>query len=190
MDHQRLSGLGYCFSASLPPYLATAAIGALDILEGGAAALLPAVTANAQLMRSLLAEIPGTLKAQGTGFESDTFTPCPSHRMRLEIFARTFPPPLLLEQLKQVCSMIQLSSSPQPQFKLAAIPRLDVAILLRRLCVLNPLLASASCCRIVCRSACHLGFAHGEKHFRHLKLLLKAVNCHQVFSSQSVRSFC
>ena len=23
VDHQRLSGLGYCFSASLPPYLAT-----------------------------------------------------------------------------------------------------------------------------------------------------------------------
>lgn len=33
VDHQRLSGLGYCFSASLPPYLATAAIGALDVLE-------------------------------------------------------------------------------------------------------------------------------------------------------------
>ncbi len=26
-EHQRLSGLGYCFSAALPPYLATAAIG-------------------------------------------------------------------------------------------------------------------------------------------------------------------
>ena len=36
VDHQRLSGLGYCFSASLPPYLATAAIGALDVLEVGA----------------------------------------------------------------------------------------------------------------------------------------------------------
>lgn len=23
VDHQRLSGLGYCFSAALPPYLAT-----------------------------------------------------------------------------------------------------------------------------------------------------------------------
>ena len=33
VDHQRLSGLGYCFSASLPPYLATAAIGALNVLE-------------------------------------------------------------------------------------------------------------------------------------------------------------
>lgn len=33
VDHQRLSGLGYCFSASLPPYLASAAVAALDIIE-------------------------------------------------------------------------------------------------------------------------------------------------------------
>ena len=59
VDHQRLSGLGYCFSASLPPYLATAAIGALDIMEGQAAQLLPAVAANSRLMRGLLSDIPG-----------------------------------------------------------------------------------------------------------------------------------
>ncbi|XP_039755647.1 serine palmitoyltransferase 1 [Pararge aegeria] len=33
VEHQRLSGLGYCFSASLPPMLTEAAIAALDILE-------------------------------------------------------------------------------------------------------------------------------------------------------------
>ncbi|CAC5423805.1 SPT [Mytilus coruscus] len=33
IDHQRLSGLGYCFSASLPPMLATAAIEALNIIQ-------------------------------------------------------------------------------------------------------------------------------------------------------------
>nr|XP_024217132.1 serine palmitoyltransferase 1 [Halyomorpha halys] len=33
VEHQRLSGLGYCFSASLPPLLTSAAIKALDILE-------------------------------------------------------------------------------------------------------------------------------------------------------------
>lgn len=33
VEHQRLSGLGYCFSASLPPLLAQAAISALDIFE-------------------------------------------------------------------------------------------------------------------------------------------------------------
>eukprot|EP00877_Chromochloris_zofingiensis_P009386 jgi/Chrzof1/4700/Cz14g23100.t1 len=32
-DHQRLNGQGYCFSASLPPYLATAAIDTLSILQ-------------------------------------------------------------------------------------------------------------------------------------------------------------
>lgn len=33
VDHQRLSGLGYCFSASAPPLLAQAAIAALDHFE-------------------------------------------------------------------------------------------------------------------------------------------------------------
>ncbi|XP_052741644.1 serine palmitoyltransferase 1 [Bicyclus anynana] len=33
VEHQRLSGLGYCFSASLPPMLTEAAIAGLDILE-------------------------------------------------------------------------------------------------------------------------------------------------------------
>ena len=33
LTHQRLSGAGYVFSASLPPYLAVAAIEAIDILE-------------------------------------------------------------------------------------------------------------------------------------------------------------
>lgn len=33
IEHQRLSGLGYCFSASLPPLLAQAAITVLDKFE-------------------------------------------------------------------------------------------------------------------------------------------------------------
>lgn len=33
VEHQRLSGLGYCFSASLPPMLAQAAISALNRFE-------------------------------------------------------------------------------------------------------------------------------------------------------------
>ena len=33
IDHQRLSGLGYCFSASTPPMLSQAAIVALKILQ-------------------------------------------------------------------------------------------------------------------------------------------------------------
>lgn len=33
IEHQRLSGLGYCFSASAPPLLAQAAITALDSFD-------------------------------------------------------------------------------------------------------------------------------------------------------------
>lgn len=33
VEHQRLSGLGYCFSASQPPFLTQAAISALDLFE-------------------------------------------------------------------------------------------------------------------------------------------------------------
>lgn len=33
IDHQRLSGIGYCFSASLPPLLASAAMTALKIMQ-------------------------------------------------------------------------------------------------------------------------------------------------------------
>lgn len=33
VDHQRLSGIGYCFSASAPPLVAQAAISALDQFE-------------------------------------------------------------------------------------------------------------------------------------------------------------
>lgn len=33
VDHQRLSGLGYCFSASLPPLQAAVALAALDMLD-------------------------------------------------------------------------------------------------------------------------------------------------------------
>ena len=60
VDHQRLSGLGYCFSASLPPLLATAALGALRTLRGpGSADLRCALQRNARLLRRLLSDIPG-----------------------------------------------------------------------------------------------------------------------------------
>lgn len=39
IDHQLVSGLGYCFSASLPPLLATAVIGALKVIQNKAAGL-------------------------------------------------------------------------------------------------------------------------------------------------------
>ena len=33
IDHQRLSGLGYCFSASVPPLLASAAMQSLQVMQ-------------------------------------------------------------------------------------------------------------------------------------------------------------
>ena len=60
IDHQRLSGLGYCFSAALPPYLATAAIGSLSILSSEQGKeLLEKLWSNAKKMRSALSAIKG-----------------------------------------------------------------------------------------------------------------------------------
>ena len=53
IDHQRLSGLGYCFSASVPPMMASAAIEALSIMEGNRA-LFSRLRGNARRMRELL----------------------------------------------------------------------------------------------------------------------------------------
>ena len=53
------SGLGYCFSAALPPYLTTAATGAIDKVEREGRQLAEACTANARSLRGLLSDIPG-----------------------------------------------------------------------------------------------------------------------------------
>uniref|UniRef100_A0AC35TXP3 Aminotran_1_2 domain-containing protein n=1 Tax=Rhabditophanes sp. KR3021 TaxID=114890 RepID=A0AC35TXP3_9BILA len=58
--HQRLSGLGYCFSASLPPLLATAASEALRIIQREPSRL-NALHANAKsLYKGLKAALSGT----------------------------------------------------------------------------------------------------------------------------------
>lgn len=60
VDHQRLSGSGYCFSASLPPYLAAAAIEALKHLDGpDGRAALPKLRTTAAALRRGLAKVPG-----------------------------------------------------------------------------------------------------------------------------------
>lgn len=56
MDHQRLSGLGYCFSASLPPYLAVAASGALQRMQEHPE-LLQRLRERAATMRGLLGAV-------------------------------------------------------------------------------------------------------------------------------------
>lgn len=57
VDHQRLSGLGYCFSASQPPLLAAAAITSLDIIENNLE-MFESLKNNALLMDNGLKEIP------------------------------------------------------------------------------------------------------------------------------------
>jgi serine palmitoyltransferase len=61
VDHQRLSGLGYCFSASLPPYLASAALAALDVIESpeGAARRERVRAAARQFRAAAAAALPG-----------------------------------------------------------------------------------------------------------------------------------
>ncbi|XP_069127526.1 serine palmitoyltransferase 1-like [Argopecten irradians] len=58
IDHQRLSGLGYCFSASLPPMLATVAIEALHTMEQGPS-MLSKLKHNCQRVHEKLSRIPG-----------------------------------------------------------------------------------------------------------------------------------
>ena len=53
IDHQRLSGAGYCFSAAAPPFYSAAALAALDLVdaEGGRAALAN-LRANARALHA------------------------------------------------------------------------------------------------------------------------------------------
>ncbi|KAI5064892.1 hypothetical protein GOP47_0019587 [Adiantum capillus-veneris] len=58
VDHQRLSSAGYCFSASLPPYVASATITAISILQENAG-LVSKLQQNVTVLRKALADIPG-----------------------------------------------------------------------------------------------------------------------------------
>lgn len=59
VDHQRLSGSGYCFSASAPPFLFAAAVDSLEHLQAeGAAKLLPAMRANLAAVVAGLKAVP------------------------------------------------------------------------------------------------------------------------------------
>ncbi|KAK7311082.1 hypothetical protein RJT34_08976 [Clitoria ternatea] len=57
IDHQRLSSSGYVFSASLPPYLASAAITAIDVLEENPS-LITKLKNNIALLWKELSKIP------------------------------------------------------------------------------------------------------------------------------------
>ncbi|OWM69436.1 hypothetical protein CDL15_Pgr013897 [Punica granatum] len=58
IDHQRLSSSGYVFSASLPPYLASTAIAAIDVLEENPQ-LLTKLKSNVAVLWKGLSDIPG-----------------------------------------------------------------------------------------------------------------------------------
>ncbi|XP_057501331.1 long chain base biosynthesis protein 1-like [Actinidia eriantha] len=58
IDHQRLSSSGYVFSASLPPYLASAAITAIDILQENPD-LITKLKKNISMLRKGLLDIQG-----------------------------------------------------------------------------------------------------------------------------------
>ncbi|KAG1362453.1 long chain base biosynthesis protein 1b [Cocos nucifera] len=58
VDHQRLSSSGYVFSASLPPYLASAAITAVDYLDTNPS-VLETLRSNIALLQKGLADVPG-----------------------------------------------------------------------------------------------------------------------------------
>jgi len=58
VDHQRLSSAGYVFSASLPPYLASAAISAINYLEDNPT-VLNNLRSNVALLHKELSATPG-----------------------------------------------------------------------------------------------------------------------------------
>ncbi len=59
IDHQRLSGLGYCFSASVPPMMASAAIEALHVMESSPT-ILTRLKENISLLHQLLKQLSST----------------------------------------------------------------------------------------------------------------------------------
>ena len=56
-NHQRLSGAGYCFSASAPPYISTAAIVAFDLIDEHPEKITQ-LRNNAKLARLILQALP------------------------------------------------------------------------------------------------------------------------------------
>ncbi|KAJ2056536.1 serine palmitoyltransferase component [Coemansia sp. S146] len=64
VEHQRLSGLGYCFSASMPGILAVAASDAIRALESNPEGHFSSMRENASLLQTLLRRIPG-LQVEG-----------------------------------------------------------------------------------------------------------------------------
>lgn len=73
VSHQRLSGAGYCFSASQPPFLATAATEAIAALDARGAGLIAAARHNSDVFRAALG-MPA-LRAAGWRVDGDAASP-------------------------------------------------------------------------------------------------------------------
>ena len=93
ISHQRLNASGYCFSASLPPYLAAGAVAALRVL-GASPTLRDVLARNAAALRAGVAALPGVARPAGDPF-------CPLLHLRLAA------PPAAVEEeealLQRVC---------------------------------------------------------------------------------------
>jgi len=76
IDHQRLSGLGYCFSASLPPLLTVASSESISIIDKHPEKI-EELREKAKLMQSCL--INGQREKGGKYPLSDLFTPYPNN---------------------------------------------------------------------------------------------------------------
>lgn len=82
VDHQRLSGAGYCFSASQPPFLAKAATTAVQMLTNEGHSLISKLRSRIDSFHTLIAPHADALHQAGWQFGSDRRSP-------IVLFSRT-----------------------------------------------------------------------------------------------------
>ncbi|GBF89694.1 serine palmitoyltransferase [Raphidocelis subcapitata] len=106
-DHQRLCGQGYCFSASLPPYLATAAIAALRILgTPDGQALARRVRGAAAELRAALAAGPPGLVLAGAADGPAAASPVVHLHLDPSVESRLGPRPAVAAALQRVADIL------------------------------------------------------------------------------------
>lgn len=93
---QILSGTGYCFSASMPPYLAVAATAAVDLLDRDVGSLRHLQT-NIGYMRSALNSV------EGIAVTGDNNSPLMHIRLEKSFGSRDSDEDLLRDVVNKVC---------------------------------------------------------------------------------------
>jgi serine palmitoyltransferase len=68
VDHQRLSGAGYCFSASAPPFLSACAIKSIELIESNKNGMVVRLKENAKILSDKLAQIQKDLSGSKNGY--------------------------------------------------------------------------------------------------------------------------